>query len=207
MNSKHFNLIILAIVIIMAVSGCNKKTVNEVKNNDIDNRASTTGETQTENSEPKTTEEVPEIITSDINTSDWQTYRNEEYGFEVKYPENWSYKVRETGFIEFKDPGQPVYYEGSEAYLFGIYVKNYTDLDKISEFINYWQETKLKSGKIKNSEVNDYKVRQGQDFFGLSTLFVRNKNIYEFIKPSFSFEYDEIDGIYNAILFSVKLDS
>ena len=30
-----------------------------------------------------------EQITSDVDTSDWQTYLNEELGFEFKYPNNW----------------------------------------------------------------------------------------------------------------------
>ncbi len=31
----------------------------------------------------------PKVITSDIDTSDWKTYRNEEFGLEFKYPDEW----------------------------------------------------------------------------------------------------------------------
>lgn len=31
-------------------------------------------------------QQAPEVITSNIDTSDWLTYHNEEYGFEIRYP-------------------------------------------------------------------------------------------------------------------------
>jgi len=42
----------------------------------------------------------------EIDTSNWQTYRNDEFGFEVKYPAG--YKIQGTG-----KPGTPI--EGRES--------------------------------------------------------------------------------------------
>jgi len=33
-----------------------------------------------------------------IDTSDWKTYRNEQYGFEVRYPAEWKFQANENGF-------------------------------------------------------------------------------------------------------------
>ena len=42
------------------------------------------------------------ILKDQSDTSDWQTYRNEEFGFEVKYPEGWTFRDQHTGTLLLK---------------------------------------------------------------------------------------------------------
>ena len=80
MKKQSFILILISVVLILLVGFI---YFNKLKNNNTNT-----------NEEPNN--QKAEIITSDVDTSDWEIYRNEELGFEVKYPEDWHY--REDGY-------------------------------------------------------------------------------------------------------------
>src|SRR3989338_592079 len=44
-------------------------------------------------------------------TADWQTYRNEEYGFEIKYSNDWSLNKISKKMINFIPPGKEAEFE------------------------------------------------------------------------------------------------
>ncbi len=46
---------------------------------------------------PKEEEEVSGEKLPEDETADWKTYRNEEYGYELKYYKDWTYKDKEGG--------------------------------------------------------------------------------------------------------------
>lgn len=48
---------------------------------------------------------IQELRVQRLDTSDWQTYHNEEYGFEVRYPSNWT-----------RDSGNLLLFEGEATY-------------------------------------------------------------------------------------------
>ena len=55
--------------------------------NEPQNTINTTVEPKDTAQIPETTPAEPKILESDLDTNAWKTYRNDEFGFEVKYPE------------------------------------------------------------------------------------------------------------------------
>lgn len=91
----------ITLMIVSIISGCSLKQSQKSKQAQDDNQKqgqeniSTSSMKEDETLSTTTTETTteddvqPEIITSNIDTSNWKTYRSDEYGFEVKYPGDW----------------------------------------------------------------------------------------------------------------------
>jgi hypothetical protein len=60
-------------------------------------------------------------------TDDWKTYRNEEYGFEVKYPPVWSYNEGPLPYTFYFGNG------GSPQYQVGIWITPTSNIDKTDQ--------------------------------------------------------------------------
>ena len=143
----------------------------------------------------------PKVITSDIDTSNWKTYRNEELGFELKYPREWEY--RGNGYQYYQFSPAPVATPSNDVGFFiykknmNIENKNVSDLYVIKKLIQML-ETKIKPKVLNKIMLNDNLVFVA----GLRVYFIdNNKDLFitNFIPGS------EIpENIYNGILLSFK---
>ncbi len=94
MNNKDksfFVKLILATVIFVSFITVLGLTVCLMKNKKVVNR------------EPQISASPKPTVSVKDETKDWQTYRNEEYGFEVKYPKDWVASDHSSGLLVLKN--------------------------------------------------------------------------------------------------------
>ena len=193
-NAILITTIILAIGVVYLVVQSQQSSEQRLSNqpHTKNNQAnSETGNSESESELIPISDEEPTIITSDIDTSEWKTYRNEELGFELKYPADW-YRDQK-GYHFSPRPLAP-----NNDY--GIYINSHEN----SNNLNYAAAINsiIKTWKYKPSELNrvilgDIEMLQS----GVLTFFVNNKHIIlvNFI-PAGEIPLD----VYNAFLLTFK---
>ncbi|MBU2109473.1 hypothetical protein KKB71_00745 [Patescibacteria group bacterium] len=130
-------------------------------------------------------------IISEIDTSNWQTYRNEEYGFEVKYPDEW---VNNIGPLPY------VFLFGLSGYpneqQFQIWVTSesnldqfYEDKDKVCVKTTLVDKEVYKCGGLEKSFLY-IEVKNKDRYYFISWKggeFIRNSNLFDQILSTFKF--------------------
>lgn len=135
--------------------------------------------------EGKSTETTQFLGTVEDETADWKTYRNEEYGFEFKYPVDWITKESsvnpETKIIQLLAPETP-------SYKFDIFLTIYPKQVSLEDFLKNEFDSNLDWKDVNFSNVPAREVVT-TDKFGhvqIFTLFVKDNFGYEFASSPYT---------------------
>ncbi len=165
MNStkKHLIYILTLAIIMIVFSGCsliNTSPSSKGESEGVEEVA--TGSQEGLNSGNEENDEASNEEDSDsneIDISDWKTYRNEEYGFEIKYPGDW----RETKQKE----GKFLFEFDNHGYFWIIISKNNKNLD-------------IKGIKEDFYKNNEYSYQYIDNFLELNNMHIYRQERYDF---------------------------
>ena len=98
-----------------------------------------------------------EEIQLEDETADWQVYRNEEYGYELKYPKNWSFREFSKKFAGFSPSGKEsqagIGYEHPGEITITVY-PTLGDFPNNEEELGFddWIDQEISTGRFKNKK-------------------------------------------------------
>lgn len=157
-NFSKTTWLILVLVSFLIITGMfayqwwqtNGELVRQVKENEILTKQINELQKQKEGLE----KEIKELkITGE--TADWKTYRNEEYGYEMKYPEDWTIEEYPKGEIFFL--ALPLVKEDPGVRPYTIKVKILENPEELST--DQWLTNKINDGTIVPiSEISDFTI-------------------------------------------------
>jgi hypothetical protein len=181
--------IFLFIILCFVLSGCfhkEDKVVRDVSDKNIEKTQDVNKDDSINKNEQQKTEEVDDAssLQSEVLTKDWQTYRNEEYGFEFQYPEELFIAEKNelddkiTILLRDKD-----YLERRYSPITTILVKNNKNKSTLNQVITTIKDKYISVDPDIEKEYKIGNVKAYQivylDPSGYYDVFIKDDNIYE----------------------------